>query len=49
MISSAYDSIQIFTSGRVFEISDNYMLLAVSLSLIPHVWIDDRIIRVKRE
>jgi hypothetical protein len=34
MISSEYDSIQIFTSGRVFEISDN-MLLAVSLSLIP--------------
>jgi hypothetical protein len=26
MISSAYDSIQIFTSGRVFEISDNYVI-----------------------
>jgi hypothetical protein len=25
MISSEYDSIQIFTSGRVFEISDNYV------------------------
>jgi hypothetical protein len=45
MISSEYDSIQIFTS-RVFEISDNYV---IGISLIPHVWIDDRIIRVKRE
>jgi hypothetical protein len=26
MISSEYDSIQIFTSGRVFEISDNYVI-----------------------